>query len=120
VLQAALKESETETRSLRKYLLTVVHHVQSSVKTTALSDSLNVACEQRRLSTDVLCDKNRGKREWSSDVKETERIIDALTTHLRQQQREIAGANLKIHLLEQSARILKPRPQSAQAQSLCS
>jgi hypothetical protein len=110
VWQAALKESESETRALRKHLLTVVHHVQSSLGSTSLAESLNVKPCDETVSREILCDNNKGnkQRDWSSDVKETERIVDALTAHVQQQQREVAGANLKIHLLEQSARILRP------------
>jgi hypothetical protein len=111
--QAALKESETETRTLRKHLLTVMHHVQSSVGGTSLAGSLAVACNPGEVSKEILCDSNKGikHRDWGTDVTEMERIIDALTTHLQQKEREISGANLKIHLLEQSARILKPSSQ---------
>jgi hypothetical protein len=112
-VQVALNQSETETRTLRKHLLTVMHHVQSSVRGTSLASSLAVACNPTEVSKEILCDtSNTGKglkhRDWVSDVTEMERIIDALTTHLQQKEREISGANLKIHLLEQSARILQP------------
>ena len=113
VVQAALKESETETRTLRKHLLTLMHHVQSSVGGTSLAESLAVACNPTEIGKEVLCDSGKGMRhrDWGSDVTEMERIIDALTTHLQQKEREISGANLKIHLLEQSARILQPSSQ---------
>jgi hypothetical protein len=109
-VQAALNQSETETRTLRKHLLTVMHHVQSSVRGTSLASSLTVACNPTEVSKEILCDTGKGlkHRDWVSDLTEMERIIDALTTHLQQKEREISGANLKIHLLEQSARILQP------------
>jgi len=108
-VQTALNQSETETRTLRKHLLTVMHHVQSSVRGTSLASSLTVACNPTEVSKEI-CDAGKGLklRDWVSDVTEMERIIDALTTHLQQKEREISGANLKIHLLEQSARILQP------------
>jgi hypothetical protein len=110
--QAALKESENETRSLRKHLLTVVHHIQSSVGSTVLAEALNMV--QPDVHKDILCDNNKSakQRDWGTDVKEVERLVDALTKHMQQQQREVAGANLKIHLLEQSARILRPSSSS--------
>ena len=112
-------ESESEARLLRKHLLTLVHHVKSCVHhvkscvgSTSLAGSLNVAaqCSEREVSKEKLCDKNKfnKQRDWDIDVKETERIIDALTMSLQQKEREVSGANLKIHLLEQSARILRP------------
>ena len=108
-LQAALKESDAETRALRKHLLTLLHHVQTSAANTPLGTSLKVSGSFES-GREVLCDNNKGlkQRDWGSDVRETERIIDALTTHVQQQQREVAGAQLKIHLLEQSARIIAP------------
>ena len=110
-LQSALNQSENEIRSLRKHLLTLVHHVQTSLGQTPLAASLEVTpCNQSEVPQ-ALCDSsNKGfkQRDWCHDVKETERIIDALTTHIQQQSREVAGANLKISLLEQSVRILQP------------
>jgi myosin protein heavy chain len=114
-LQSALKESEKETRTLRKHLLTLLHHVQTSAANTSLAAALKLnGCDETAVSKEILCDSNKAmkQRDWSSDVRETERIIDALTNHLQQQQREVAGAQLKIHLLEQSARIIAPASSS--------
>lgn len=49
---------------------------------------------QGEVGKEILCDSNKGfkQRDWNQDVKQTECMIDALTTHVQQQHREVRAS----------------------------